>query len=1035
MFFALDTTDVDFAVTLALIPDPMSLGALTDNTDIVVYGSTITPAEVEADGALADLQTANYPNALCRHRWLSSASFAISGWQNLGFSEDSFSGVAGRPAVFIRPQQGQSRTADNYGDGTGLTHYDALNGPQDPAIDGGATTNFQTGTDYFFCGGGPHGDAMTRWGDLGAGGNPGASNGLAGQGYLPVEDATGSAADKINILSDPDMPGLVWGGFTLPHSQLPWEEYDPTNHIYVNGGFQEPGTGSNVSGTGCIYEADVEDITQDMETLLKRHVLQGKSALSDLNGDTGRGRYYVQTSFGAPDVAWDRVLYNDGAGNWTDLTTAANDATTDDWVVMPAGAADNAYVAFVSATPFSTIRLNLSQVRVGGTVVSKYSQGSAAFGSFTNVVDPSSGLSANTFLQEIWFNPKLDWATDTFASGESFEVTGYAVIFQKTTGTITQAARGDQTFLRRRACFMHRWNDTTPVRGLCYYFIQAGALGNPPGYRFGLNGKGNVEFIRYRACAGGNQHSDWATATDLIFTGSQFGLIGSMGASSGTMAWTFRAATFGTRWWSIADHLHQDETDAFIVDLLTDIQRAIDDGVNLVDDGWEPDITAFDDMGDWSDILLPGTGPYASGSADWTLTIDGLKIRRPGQKFDGMNDADMIDVTTNDKHALAVYGNRDHASATYRRIGIERGTLMVDFYAQATGNNDAPVSGASSAHKNALFQHGYCSTFGGQVDGSQPTAGIVFENDPDIGRYDDGSGGNENNFIAGWGFKDIREGSGTTGTALACVADGVLKARYCLIDNPATGWATHGGFSNNGPRSTNAIRATVVPTFTDFTTNVMDTGNTASLLFPTGVADECLYLGVVRYVQRRFAFDLTVAGVGSPTLAWEFHNGTSWTAVSNLSDGTSGFTVDGTVTFDRPAATAQTVDSKTIYAIRVRIVSGLFTTVPQAVEISTETPAGSIDIQECRFKNVDVAAGCYVGRLTHGAGTHLTNASHVIDKNNVIELGVGQDANTTFYTVNGVGLYDLGDWQAQSKPALTTDAEVDSEYGVGNTLV
>lgn len=1047
-FFALDSTHGSFAAAIAALATANAANfsytptlvqrSATYDSDIKIIAAVVEEGDLTGD--LADLADAAVPNDLCQHRWYSAESFRMSGFQQLGESVRSYWGVAGRTAMFIRPQQGTSRTADNYGAGDGSNWYNALNGPQDPAINGGTNTIWQSGKDYFICGGGPNGDSHCRWGDFGAGGNPDASNGLAGQGELSAVDATGlGEAGRIRVASDPDMPGMFLGTFTLWHQHnngLAWEEYDPTNHIYVQGGFQGGASGQYIGQTSAVWEADCEDITQDGTTLIQRHCLKGKTSLSDLNGDGGRGRYHAQAAYPSA-TDWAAVLTFDGTSTYADVTTAANNATAADVTVLAVSAADGAGILFGMSAPFSRILATPSTNGVGtytGEFV--YSKGSGTWGAFNNSVNAVNSFKtspAGPFPgTALVFNPVSDWATDTIDGVGPY----YWVFFRKTGGTVSTAPVVSQLRARKDAVFVHRWNDAAPVRGLC-----TGEGANSAGYRFNLlesGPKGNFEFFRYRI-AGINQHETWcdvsASATDMILSGCQMIIPGDMRYRAGTPAWTFRAASYGTRWWSIDDHLHTDKADAFIQGILERVQAGIDAGINLNDHGVEPDLTAFDDLGDWNDVLGPNNGPYGSGSSNWAFIFDGHKTRRPGDSFDGMNDTAIFTVSGGDNHGLAHYGNHDGTNDSYKRIAIEKGNNSIDFYASATGNNDMPVAGASSAMKNLKFSHGYCSGVGSQVDVHSPKA-IAFENDPDVGLYDDGTGGNTGNQVYFWGAKDMRKPDNSGAAFFVAATSNLQKVHYCYIDNPGTGGAygTNGGFSNAGPRSTNVFRATTADSLTDLTANLKDTGNTASALFPTGVADECLYLGVVRYVQRRFTFDITTAGVGGPTLAWEYYNGSSWAAVSNLSDGTSGFTVDGTVTFDRPAAAPFTRGSKDIYAIRCRIVSGSFSVVPQAVEIGTEIGCGSIDFQFNRIKNVDTASGCCVARLVHSAGVPFLNTGVVIDKNNIIELGAGQSSSTAFWILNGTSSHDQASWEALSKLALTSDALQDSEFGP-NTLV
>jgi hypothetical protein len=76
--------------------------------------------------------------------------------------------------------------------------------------------------------------------------------------------------------------------------------------------------------------------------------------------------------------------------------------------------------------------------------------------------------------------------------------------------------------------------------------------------------------------------------------------------------------------------------------------------------------------------------------------------------------------------------------------------------------------------------------------------------------------------------------------------------------------------------------------------------------------------------------DLSTLGVGTPTLAFEYWDGTAWTALDGLVDGTSGLTADGRITWAKPADWASRAEnSVTAFYMRIRIVSGTFSTNPQ----------------------------------------------------------------------------------------------------------
>jgi hypothetical protein len=105
--------------------------------------------------------------------------------------------------------------------------------------------------------------------------------------------------------------------------------------------------------------------------------------------------------------------------------------------------------------------------------------------------------------------------------------------------------------------------------------------------------------------------------------------------------------------------------------------------------------------------------------------------------------------------------------------------------------------------------------------------------------------------------------------------------------------------------------------FTDNTTEaVLDGGTAFNLLSnPASGTDRC-YVGLQRPFDK-MKFDLATMGVGG-TYVVEYWNGSAWTALT-VTDGTSGFTADGTITWTIPTDwTTKAVNSVTLYWVRIR---------------------------------------------------------------------------------------------------------------------
>lgn len=124
------------------------------------------------------------------------------------------------------------------------------------------------------------------------------------------------------------------------------------------------------------------------------------------------------------------------------------------------------------------------------------------------------------------------------------------------------------------------------------------------------------------------------------------------------------------------------------------------------------------------------------------------------------------------------------------------------------------------------------------------------------------------------------------------------------------------------------------PSYVDLTTDFNDVGDADVNPFPvTEAVNDAMYIGFSqKFAKLVFDYANGTAGVGG-TVAWEYYNGSGWSAVSGLTDGTAGFTTavaDGlTVTWTAPTNWAKTSinGSAQLYYIRARV-TGTYSTNP-----------------------------------------------------------------------------------------------------------
>lgn len=112
--------------------------------------------------------------------------------------------------------------------------------------------------------------------------------------------------------------------------------------------------------------------------------------------------------------------------------------------------------------------------------------------------------------------------------------------------------------------------------------------------------------------------------------------------------------------------------------------------------------------------------------------------------------------------------------------------------------------------------------------------------------------------------------------------------------------------------------------YTDFTTELNEaTADDVDLLPAVPAVEDAFYIGHATGKFAKAELNLTTQGSGTWTITWEYWNGAAWTALSGVTDGTSGFTAATgwkAVTFTEPTDWAQnTVDGVLGYWIRGRV--------------------------------------------------------------------------------------------------------------------
>src|SRR5512147_2026379 len=125
--------------------------------------------------------------------------------------------------------------------------------------------------------------------------------------------------------------------------------------------------------------------------------------------------------------------------------------------------------------------------------------------------------------------------------------------------------------------------------------------------------------------------------------------------------------------------------------------------------------------------------------------------------------------------------------------------------------------------------------------------------------------------------------------------------------------------------------------FVDNTAEARSQGGVAFALFqgPTVNNDEA-YIGMsAKFGRAKFIFGTAGVQATAVTLAFEYWNGSAWTALSGVTDGTSGLTANGNMTWTIPANwTANAVNGVTQFWMRIRFTAGTWTTNPLVATLS-----------------------------------------------------------------------------------------------------
>lgn len=189
-------------------------------------------------------------------------------------------------------------------------------------------------------------------------------------------------------------------------------------------------------------------------------------------------------------------------------------------------------------------------------------------------------------------------------------------------------------------------------------------------------------------------------------------------------------------------------------------------------------------------------------------------------------------------------------------------------------------------------------------------------------------------------------------------------------------------------------------TYTDNTTSANNAGTGDFNVFAsTSAAGDLLYIGNDSPFYD-VGFLHSQLGVGSVSVTWQYWNGSSW-ATLDSTDGTSGFTADGNLTFDRPVSWQKTTvnGSSSLHFVRANLASGTYSTEPKLDQVYFANGT----------ENVDVALSTV--RWDDSGRLYFLNNKIPFGKKNIriaYKAGVDQSSNTLFPVIKRLATFMTG---------------------------
>lgn len=441
---------------------------------------------------------------------------------------------------------------------------------------------------------------------------------------------------------------------------------------------------------------------------------------------------------------------------------------------------------------------------------------------------------------------------------------------------------------------------------------------------------------------------------------------------------------------------------------------------------WDTNMAAgsWDDWKRHVEIGWCTVGPHPSSTAGISGTTpieDGFPPSFVNEHYyyHHFEDTKGISRDNADRHPIAIRGNFT-TDPIVRKGYCFRVPNGCYFYVPSSAGNGAPAIGSANNCHDYLIEDVVIDTWPDVIP-SAGVFGIQVGGDNDTILMDNGTG-----LRNGTARRIVVIDMKPTGSVLGSPSQEQEGHAFgvpvvdCTVIRSNWGWRNDRAGHVQAFSSVQTVSSDVVDD--DLTTTIVEDTNTpATLALTTTYA---LAVGRQQGKFRRIEIRLTQNGAGTAVIAWQYWNG-AWTAIpgTGFTDGTSGFTQSGTVTFTKPADwVANMIGTRECFHVRAIVASGSFTTSPIMDQCRGPQTGSTSSGRRIRF--LEPEQGVFWARANQfGTSTGGADIDDI-----TIRPKSTQDPDTFEFFRIGNNSLTVAEFQAQTKSAADTDADADSVF-------